>query len=127
MPRAEVLRQSELYARLYQLNQAHQDLAAAKDEATTLSIHEPDTAKLSPAEIDRQISLTAIVLRREASIARLMLNLNARYPDFAPSPSAADVHEILNDQTDSEEQEKAGALIDRLFNFEQQERAESDQ
>lgn len=127
MPRAEVLRQSELYARLYRLNQAYQELTAAKDEATTLSIHELDTAKLSPAQIDRQISLTAIVLRREASIARLMLNLNPRYPDFAPSPSAADIHDILNDSTDSESQKKAGALLDQLYHFEQQQRAESEE
>src|SRR6202167_5620564 len=40
MPRAEVLRESELYARLYLLNQSYQELKAAKEEATTLSIEE---------------------------------------------------------------------------------------
>jgi hypothetical protein len=126
MPRAEVLRQSELYARLYRLNQSYQELTAAKDEATTLSIHEPDLAKLSPAQIDRQIDLTAIVLRREASVARLFRNLNARYPDFGPPPSAADIHDILHDSTDSEAQNEAAALLllDRLYHFEQQQRAE---
>src|SRR3984957_20154491 len=126
MPRAEVLRQSELYARLYRLNQSSQELTAAKDEATSLSIHEPDIAKLSPAQIDRQIDLTAIVLRLVASVARLFRNLNARYPDFGPPPSAADIHDILHDSTDSEAQNEAAALLllDRLYHFEQQQRAE---
>ena len=126
MPRAEVLRQSELYARLYRLNQSYQELTAAKDEATTLSIHEPDIAKLSPAQIDRQIDLTAMVLRREASVARLFLNLSSRYPDFGPPPSAADIHDILHDSTESEAQNEAAALllVDRLYHFEQQQRAE---
>ena len=127
MPRAEVLHQSELYARLYQLNQSYQELKAAKDEATTLSIHESDTVKLSPAQIDRQIYLTAIVLRHEASVARLMLNLNSRYPDFGPSPSAADIHDILHDSTDSEAEKEEAALLDRFYHFEQQQRAESDE
>jgi hypothetical protein len=126
MPRAEVLRQSELYARLYRLNQSYQELSAAKDEATTLSIHEPDIAKLSPAQIERQIDLTAIVLRREASVARLFRNLNSRHPDFGPPPSAADIHDILHDSTVSEAQNEAAALLllDRLYHFEQQQRAE---
>jgi hypothetical protein len=126
MPRAEVLHQSELYARLYLLNQSYQELNAAKGEATTLSIHELDTAKLSPAQIERQIYLTAIVLRHEASVARLMLNLNSRYPDFGPSPSAADIHDILHDSTDSEAEKEEAALVDRFYHFEQQQRAESD-
>jgi len=127
IPWAEVLHQSELYARLYLLNQSYQELKAAKDEATTLSIHEPDTVKLSPAQIDRQIYLTAIVLRREASVARLFLNVNSRYPDFGPSPSAADIHNILHDSTDSAAQKEEAALLDRFYHFEQQQRAESDE
>jgi hypothetical protein len=127
MPRAEVLRQSELYSRLYLLNQSHQDLNAAKDETTTLSIQEPDTAKLSPAQSDRQIYFTAIMLRREAVVAKLMLTVNSRYPDFGPSPSAADIHDILHDPTDSDADKEAAALLDRIFHFERQQRAESDE
>ena len=126
MPRAEVLHESELYARLYLLNQSYQELKAAKEEATTLSIQGLDMAKLSPAQIDRQIYLTAIVLRREASVAGRLLDLKYRYPDFGPSPSAADIHDILHDSTDSEAQNEAAALLllDRLYHFEQQQRAE---
>jgi hypothetical protein len=127
MPRAEVLRESELYARLYLLNQSYQELKAAKEEATTVSIEELDAAKLSPAQIDRQIYLTAIVLRREASVAGRLLDLKYRYPDFGPSPNAADIHDILHDSTDSEAEKEARALLDRFYHFEQQQRAESDE
>jgi hypothetical protein len=127
MPRNEVLHQSELYARLYLLNQSYQERNAAKGEATTVAIHESDPAKLSPAQIDRQIYLTAVVLRHEASVARLMLNLNSRYPDFGPSPSAADIHNILHDSADSAAQKEEAALLDRFYHFEQQQRAESDE
>ena len=127
MPRAEVLHESELYARLYLLNQSYQELKAAKEEATTLSIQGLDMAKLSPAQIDRQIYLTAIVLRREASVAGRLLDLKYRYPDFGPSPSAADIHDILHDSTDSEAEKEERALLDRFYHFEQQQRAESDE
>ena len=127
MPRNEVLHQSELYARLYLLNQSYQERNAAKGEATTVAIYESDPAKLSPAQIDRQIYLTAVVLRHEASVARLMLNLSPRYPDFGPSPSAADIHNILHDSTDSAAQKEEAALLDRFYHFEQQQRAESDE
>lgn len=122
-PRAEVLQQSELYARLYQLNQSYQELTAAKDEATTVSIQEPDTAKLSPAQIEHQIYLTAIVLRREANVARRMLNLSSRYSDFGPSPSAAEIHDIVHDSSDSEAERDEAALLDRFYHFEKQQRA----
>jgi hypothetical protein len=125
MPRAEVLHQSELYARLYLLNQTYQELHAAKDEATTLSIYEPNTVKLSPAQIDRQIDLCAIVLRREARVAGLLLEVHARYPDLGPSPSAADIHDILHDSADSEAEKEVWARLERFFQFEQQQRAAS--
>ena len=69
-------------------------------------------------------SLTAVVLRHEVSVARLMLNLNSRYPDFGPSPSAADVTNILNASADSEAQKEEHSLLDKFYHFAQQQKTD---
>lgn len=118
MPRAEVKRDDELYARLQKLSDRIDAEQIALNDARRFAIQDADPSHLSPTQIERQIDLTSEVLLQYALAARLQNNLARLYPDFAPSLTRDDVYGILHATTDPDDQKAILALVERIDRLE---------
>jgi hypothetical protein len=113
MPRSEVQRDADLYARLTALGQSMAAAQSALNEARRFAIQDPDPSHLSPAQLDRQIDLTMEVLLQYAVVGRVENNLARSFPDFTPALTREDVYQILHAATNAEDQKALNALLDR--------------
>ena len=125
MPREEVTHDDVLYGYLESLNKRVVAAQAALNDARRFSIVDPDPSHLSPAQVERQIDLTAEVLLQYALVGRTGRNLAAYAPDFKNPLKRDDVYGILHATTDPADQAAIDALGERIDSFEREQGVES--
>ena len=106
MPDVEVRRYVSFYGRLDRLGDLNGVLSDLRNEATKISIQEPDPSKLTPAQIDAQIERTTdlIMATRKAGNAQRVAAIE--FPELTPSPTGEDIAAINNVQPVKEDAEK---------------------
>ena len=122
MPQSEARSNSQLYSRLSALSQAIRDARAATTECTRFKVVDPDPAHLSPEQLDHEIDLVSRALVANRTMANLMYNAHALYPDFTAAPSISDYQAITHAETQSADDrrdfEATGREIDTNKNYE---------
>jgi hypothetical protein len=96
MPQDEVRHLSSLYDRLNLLTEANQIAKQTKAQLFINTIEEADPGKLSPAQLDEQIRLTAEQIRDYSTCSNEQFNVNAQDAGFAPAPTIRDFYSLVN-------------------------------
>ena len=125
MPREEVTQDDVLYGYLESLNMRVAAAQMALNDARKFSIVDPDPTHLSPAQVERQIDLTADVLLQYALVGRTGKNLSANAADFDHPLKRDDVYGILHATTDPADQAAIDALGERIDRFEREQGVEA--
>ena len=83
MPQREVRRYTELYSRLHEFNDSHALLIQKLREVIVFAISDPDPSRMSQEELIRVTTALRQVISIQHARGGLLLNLSARFPDFA--------------------------------------------
>ena len=118
MPPAEVRSNSSLYTRLGFLSDAVSTDRQSLYAATRFAIVDPDPSHLTPAQLDREIDLTAQVLQDYSMTANNLSNLNRAYPDFTPAPTHAEILAIRNAHEDPASWQRSNRVIQSVYDYE---------
>jgi hypothetical protein len=114
MPQAEVRSLSGLYDRLDLLTEANQAAKQTKRALFINSIEQPDPAKLTPAQLDEQIRLSAQLIRDYSNAANEQANIHRLNSDFAPAPDMDEVYAMSNITIQAEEKRIVNDEIKRM-------------
>jgi len=96
MPQSEVMRENELYSFYERIDKAHEEEADALAEAVGYMFQDPDPAKMTPAQVDREVELTKRVLSLHLRHGFLMQNLAEEFHDFEPAPTRNELQDALH-------------------------------
>jgi hypothetical protein len=118
MPPAEVRSNSSLYSRLAGLSDAISAHRESIYNAARFAIVDPDPSHLTPAQLDREIDLTAQVLQNYAVTANTQSNLHREFPDFTPAPTRAEVLAIRNVHDDPATSERSNRTVQSVYDYE---------
>ncbi len=106
MPHAEVRRYTRINDGLEQLAKEIMNRRTAIYRASTYTISQPDASKLSPAQIDEQISLTSAAILAYTFSARSQLNMTRLDREFSMAPTNADVLTLTHREYNPESQKR---------------------
>jgi len=94
MPRDEAENIANLYRMIDDNAVAESIVFEAFTHAASYALIDPDPSHMSPVLLADEIDLTRHALEMEFRLGILMENLNNLFPDFAPAPTAAELHLI---------------------------------
>jgi hypothetical protein len=122
MPQSEARNNSQLYGRLNGLTQAIHNARTAFSECIRFRIVDPDPAHLSPEQLDQEIDLVSRALIAYRTMANVMTNTHAIFPDFTPAPSVLEYRAITHTPTqtadDLRDSEATAREVDTFRNYE---------
>jgi hypothetical protein len=94
MPREEVTEYSQLYRRLQLIGEADGKVWAAINDAQQYNLTDYDPTHLSPAQLTDVIGLTESIQTKQYIFGINMKNLADDIPDFPPSVTADELHQL---------------------------------
>jgi hypothetical protein len=100
LPQSEVQRNTTLYDMLRQIDDNEDNTDNPFLRSVSYGFRNQDPASMTPAQLDEAIQSACELLGRYAKMVDLQINLNARFKDFVPAPSYADVRKIMGLQSE---------------------------
>jgi hypothetical protein len=94
IPRAEVTENTDLYGELSFSMAEFATLFSAMTKAEEFRYTDPDLSHMTPAQIDKQIELTAACLDLTFRWGGTLYALHGNHPDFAPAPTSAELYAL---------------------------------
>jgi hypothetical protein len=96
MPQDEVMKTAELYGFFERIDQAHEQEADVFTDAVAYMFQDSDPTHLTSAQIEKEISLTNLLVARHLRHGFLMQNLAEQFPDFRPAPERTELEQLLH-------------------------------
>jgi hypothetical protein len=95
MPQPEVQRYTTLYDMLRQIDEEEGNTDQPFLRSVGYGLRNQDPASMTPAQLDDAIQSASDLLGLYAKMSDLQINLNARFKDFGPAPSYAEMRKIM--------------------------------
>jgi hypothetical protein len=95
MPQADVQRYTTLYEMFRQIDDEEASTDRSFLRGVSYGLRHQDPASMTPAQLDDATQSAADMLGLYAKMSDLQINLNARFKDFVPAPSYAEMRRMM--------------------------------
>jgi GTPase SAR1 family protein len=96
MPRDEAAKCASVYRWLKRVKDADDETSLALNDALRYQFSDRNPSHLSPVQVDEEIDRTQIALMKSFQAGAAMQNISALMPDFPPSITLDELHQLSN-------------------------------